>query len=237
MKAKKLLAFLLVSTLLVSMFAVSASAVAWGEIYESGGGWNKYNFWSRDYPELSNEQALSVAGVRFYYTIVNREEDDVIAGDIGFEYRSGGWWDSTKFSEDPDPATHRATMTDTYVELLRRAPILEEDDVNYALDVTSENAVARVHIAFWSDSEVTIDRVEMLDASGNVLVPERGGSAAAAAEPAAAASDDGAAAAPTAPAAAPRTGDASMVALFSLLAIVSATGLVVLRKTRKQGSH
>jgi hypothetical protein len=242
MKVKKLLAFLMAATLLVSMFAVTAHASG---VTNIEGDWYKYCFYGRDYDNsLDAETAAKVHGVRFHYTLVELDPDDGLSGTVGIESQDN-WWDGGKDFDllNHDPATHRTTITDEIIEYRQRAAFVSPEALVFGDDVSSENAVARVHLAVWS-GQLTVNKVEMLDADGNVLIAVdgdfnllSGGRTAAAAPaeaaPAEAAPADGEAAeaAPAAPApVAARTGDSSMVALFSLLFAAAAIGLVALRR-------
>jgi hypothetical protein len=229
MKAKKLLAFLMVSTLLVSMFAVSVSAS--GITNRNNNDWYRFDVLA----DYGPEKTAQIVGVRFLIANAELNEDEEISGSFAFSYRSNSW-DSVDFSNIHDPAVHRANVTMEYVERRQRNPFFSVEDTLPANEPGDEWVA--VYLALWNGTAEVVG-YEVYDADGNVIAPGAAAAPApveAAPEEAAPAADGEAAPAAPAPVAA-RTGDSSMVLLFSLMFIVGAVGFVVLRATRKQKSQ
>jgi hypothetical protein len=193
---KKRLIFLLLSIFFASIFTINVNAFITNSNYNNG--WYVINVLD----ELGPDKALQIYGIRYYISDVT--EPDNITGDIAINANSMGWY---QVSFDYIDSTNQVMITDTYIELIRNVPFFTEADV--LPRSVSDDVYPEIFINAWT-SEITIDRYEIIDADGHIIIPE-------------AAID-----------AAPRTGDDSMIVLFGFILIVAAMGLLFCKQQKVQ---
>jgi hypothetical protein len=233
----KLLAFVLVSTLLVGMMSFNVSAAVNNP--NATNGWYTIDCLG----EFGDVDVFKIGGVRFYFS--GLEPGEFYNGALAIN-TAGGGWDQIDFASD---SPGRISPSDGMIELRGRTPLFD------SADMAGESFWYEFFVNWWT-GDVDIDKYEILDLEGNVMTPGAAPAPAAeeaapaveeaapVVEEAAPAAEEAAPAAEAAPvaeaapaASAPKTSDNSSITLFYWMLILSAAGFVTLRATRRQRSY
>jgi len=152
MKAKKLLAFLLVSTLLIGMFGFTASAEVTNP---NDGNWYKFNL--RDIDGDEGEERFKVASIKYDFT---GSMDGWEHFGIYFSIASRNWWGGADYA--PDNLPSNIVITANSITYSESKPLLEDFDTHDAVPFFFGDL---------SGADITVTNVTCYDVNGNQVYP------------------------------------------------------------------